>query len=71
LDLKSILVVFLVVGVIIIAVQVQYYLKTRIDPRASFKNFLLFFFINLAALFSLIFLLGFLIIYFKDFFFKS
>ncbi len=57
-------------GAIAVAINFQKYFKRKIDPVASMPRFLLFLFVNILALFCLIFLLGFLIIYFKEFFFK-
>ena len=71
LSFKNVLVVLLAVCAIFIALKLHACLKTRIDPRSSFVNFILFFSINLLALFCLVFLVGFLIIYFKEFFFKT
>jgi len=45
--------------------------KKRIDPRRSFRHFLGYVFVNLASVFVLVFVFGFLIIHFKEFFFKK
>ncbi len=49
----------------------HWFWKKRIDPRRSFKDFLLFMVVNVLSVFVLVFIFGFIIIHFKDFFFKK
>ena len=53
------------------AFQFQRYLKSIFNPRRSLQHFLLFLLINIIIVFVLVFITGFIIIYFKDFFFKK
>lgn len=50
---------------------VHKFLAKKIDPRSSTKNFFLYMFLHIAAVFILVFIFGFLIIYFKEFFIKK
>jgi hypothetical protein len=68
---KKLLILALVVAAMVTAFKLQQHLKTKIDPRRSLQHFLLFLLINIAGLFVLVFITGFIIIYFKDFFFKK
>jgi hypothetical protein len=43
----------------------------KIDPRKSFKHFLIYMLANLASIFAVVFISSFIIIYFKEFFFKK
>jgi hypothetical protein len=69
--LKNILLLLLVASAMMVGYQLQAWLKIRIDPYRSGKRLLLFFLINIIGLFSLVVITGFVIIYFKDFFFKK
>lgn len=53
------------------AFQLQRYLQGIINPRRSLLHFFLFLLISIVLVFALIFITGFVIIYFKDFFFKK
>jgi uncharacterized membrane protein YidH (DUF202 family) len=43
----------------------------KINPRQSFKHFIVYMVLNLASIFLIVFVFGFVIIYFKEFFFKK
>ncbi|GAB2834199.1 hypothetical protein GCM10027043_40400 [Ferruginibacter profundus] len=43
----------------------------KINPRRSFKHFILYMALNLAGILVIVFVFGFVIIYFKEFFFKK
>jgi uncharacterized membrane protein YidH (DUF202 family) len=43
----------------------------KINPRRSFKYFVIYMAVNLASVFVIVFLFSFVIIYFKEFFFKK
>jgi hypothetical protein len=43
----------------------------KIDPRKSFKHFTIYMLANLASIFAVVFITSFIIIYFKEFFFKK
>jgi len=66
---KKILLLVLVVAAMYAAWQLQQFLQIKIGPRKSMYRFLLFLLLNLTGLFLLIFLLTFIIIHLKDFFF--
>jgi hypothetical protein len=68
---KDLLLLMIACGAIAVAITFQKYFQRTIDPRGSMPRFLLFLFVNILALFCLIFLVGFAIIYFKEFFFKT
>ena len=53
------------------AFQLQRLLKVYINPRQSLLHFLLFLLVNIIIIFGITFITGFVIIYFKDFFFKK
>ena len=65
----------LLLTVLIVATLTAYithqFWKKRIDPRRSFKHFLLFMLVNVLSVFVVVFIFGFVIIQFKDFFFKK
>jgi len=65
----------LLLTVLILATLTAYiahqFWKKRIDPRRSFKHFLLFMGVNVLSVFVVVFIFGFIIIQFKDFFFKK
>ena len=66
---KILLLVVLIVATLTAYVTHQFW-KKRIDPRRSFKHFLLFMLVNVLSVFVLVFIFGLIIIQFKDFFFK-
>jgi len=43
----------------------------KIDPRKSFKHFSIYMLANLVSIFAVVFVTSFIIIYFKEFFFKK
>jgi type III secretory pathway component EscU len=43
----------------------------KINPRQSFKHFIIYMAVNLVSVFVIVFLFSFVIIYFKEFFFKK
>gem|GEM_PF-5171203 len=53
------------------AYQLQKYLKATINPRKSLSQLLLFLLLSVGLVFIVIFLTGFVIIYFNNFFFKK
>lgn len=50
--------------------QMHQFLQLKVDPRKSLQRFLLFLLLNIGAVFLIIFIVGFTIIHFKEFFFK-
>ncbi|MEP7108421.1 MAG: hypothetical protein ABI760_10575 [Ferruginibacter sp.] len=67
---KKLLILVLIVAAMMIAFRLQRYLRNLINPGRSFQQFLLFLLINSIIVFVLVFMTGFIFIYFKDFFFK-
>jgi len=65
----------LLLTVLIVAILAAYlthqFWKKRIDPQRSFKHFLLFMLANALSVLVLAFIFGFIVIRFKDFFFKK
>jgi len=53
------------------AYLIHEFLKKKIQPRKSFKHFILFILTNFIVIFVLIFLLSFILYQYKDFFFKK
>ena len=64
------LLLLVLAGVTIAAYGVYRFLQRKIDARRSFGYFILFILVNLACIFILTFIAGFLIIHYKEFFFK-
>ena len=67
---KKLLMLLLVVSAMFVAFKSQQYLITKIKPARSIQHFLLFLLICALIIFVMVFITGFAIIYFKDFFFK-
>jgi type III secretory pathway component EscU len=42
----------------------------KINPRQSFKHFIIYIVVNVVSVFVIVFLFSFVVIYFKGFFFK-
>lgn len=69
-NFRKLLLIIVLAITTLIAYQVQDFWKKRIDPRRSGKDFLLFIVLNLISVLVLVFIAGFFIIHFKEFFFK-
>jgi len=67
---KKVLILFLTAIVMVAAYFVYQFLKTKINPRRSFLHFIIFVILNMLVIFGFIFILSFILFYFKDFFFK-
>jgi hypothetical protein len=68
---KKMLILLIVVAAMFAAFRFQQYLIIQIKPARSIQHFLLYFFISAIVIFAMVFITGFTIIYFKDFFFKK
>jgi len=64
--LLSLLVLVMILAYIFHALTMKY-----ITPRRSFKHFIVYMIVNLAAVFGLVFLVSLLIFKYKDFLFKK
>ncbi|MEP6617059.1 MAG: hypothetical protein ABJA57_10790 [Ginsengibacter sp.] len=66
---KKVLILALTIVMMMVAYYVYRFLRKIINPRKSFPNLLLFFFLNLLAVFLLIFLLSLFLFIYRNFFF--
>ncbi|HMK05356.1 MAG TPA: hypothetical protein VK489_14235 [Ferruginibacter sp.] len=65
------LLLLLILGITCLAAYaLQGFWKKRIDARRSFAYFLLLILVNLISIFVMVFIFSFLIIHYKEFFFK-
>jgi len=64
--LLSLVVLFMIIGYIFHSLTMKW-----LTPRRSFKHFLAYLIVNLAAVFGLVFLVSLLIFKYKDFLFKK
>jgi len=67
---QDILLLSILTVAILAAYLTHQFWKKLIDPHRSFKHFLLFMLANTLSVLVLVFIFGFIIIQFKDFFFK-
>jgi len=69
--LQKILLFILIAAAVFTGYSVYQFWNKKINPRQSFKHFILYMLANLASIFIIVFVFGFVIIYFKEFFFKK
>jgi len=68
---KKILLILLLILATGMAYSVHQLLTRIINPRRSFAHFMMFVLMNLATVFLIVFIFGFIIIHFNNFFFKN
>jgi uncharacterized membrane protein len=56
---------------LLLAYNLYKFWSKKINPRQSFKHFIIYMVVNLASVFIVVFLFSFVIIYCKEFFFKK
>jgi len=69
--LQKFLLLITVAVAVLAGYSVYQFWNKKINPRHSFKHFILYMLVNLASIFIIVFVFGFIIIYFKEFFFKK
>ena len=69
--LQKLLLLIIVAVAVLSGYSVYQFWNKKINPRQSFKHFVLYMLVNLASIFVIVFMFGFVIIYFKEFFFKK
>ena len=69
--LQKFLLLITVAVAVLSGYNVYQFWNKRINPRQSFKHFILYLLVNLVSIFIIVFAFGFIIIYFKEFFFKK
>jgi len=69
--LQKILLLIIIAVAVLTGYSVYQFWNKKINPRRSFKHFILYMLLNLASIFVIVFVFGFVIIYFKEFFFKK
>jgi hypothetical protein len=69
--LKKVMILGFTILLMVTAYYVYQFLHRKLNPRKSVFNLVLFFLLNLLAVFLLIFLLSLFLFKFKEFFFKS
>ena len=69
--LQKLLLLITVAVAVLAGYSTYQFWNTKINPRQSLKHFMIYMLVNLASIFVIVFVFGFVIIYFKDFFFKK
>jgi uncharacterized membrane protein YidH (DUF202 family) len=69
--LQKILLLLLFGAALLLAYSIYKFWNKKINPRQSFKHFIIYMAVNLVSVFVIVFLFSFVIIYFKGFFFKK
>jgi uncharacterized membrane protein YidH (DUF202 family) len=69
--LQKFLLLITIAAALLAAYSMYQFWNKKINPRQSFKHFMLYMALNLASIFVIVFVFGFAIIYFKEFFFKK
>ena len=67
--LKKILLLAIIAVAVVAGYAIYQFWNKKIDPRKSFKYFIIYMLVNLASVFIIVFITGFIIIHFKEFFF--
>jgi predicted PurR-regulated permease PerM len=68
--IKKVLILAFTIVLMVAAYFIYQFLHRKLNPRKSFFNLVLFFLLNLLAVFVLIFLMSLVLYKFKEFFFK-
>jgi hypothetical protein len=69
--LQKFLLFFIICCSLIAAYSAYQFWNKKINPRHSFKNFIGYMLLNLTSIFIIVFIFGFIIIHFKEFFFSK
>lgn len=69
--LQKFLLLITVATAVLTGYSIYQFWNKKINPRQSFKHFIFYMLINLVSIFIIVFVFGFIIIYFKEFFFKK
>jgi uncharacterized membrane protein YidH (DUF202 family) len=69
--LQKILLLLVFGAGLLLAYSIYQFWNKKINPRQSFKHFIIYMAVNLVSVFVIVFLFSFVIIYFKEFFFKK
>lgn len=67
---KKLLLIAFIIAALLAALWFNGFLKRKLNPYQSPKNGLLFLLLHLLAIFALVFAIGWVIIYYRAFFFK-
>ncbi|MGC4101999.1 hypothetical protein [Ferruginibacter sp.] len=69
--LKKILLLAVIAAAVFAGYTIYQFWNKKIDPRRSFRHFIIYILVNLASVFVIVFITGFIIIHFKEFFFSK
>ena len=68
--IKKVLILAFTIVLMVSAYYIYQFLRRKLNPRKSFLNLVLFFLLNLVAVFVLIFIMSLVLFKFKEFFFR-
>jgi hypothetical protein len=68
---QKLLLLVIIATAIFAGYGIYQFLTTKINPRRSFAHFIVYMLLNLAGIFVIAFIVGFIIFHFKEFFFSK
>ena len=68
---QKLLLILIIAAAVLTGYNCYKFWSKKIDPRKSFKHFIIYMLTNLVSIFAIVFITSFIIIYFKEFFFKK
>jgi hypothetical protein len=68
---QKLLLLVIIIAAIFAGYGIYQFLTKKINPRRSFSHFITYMLLNLAGIFVIAFIVGFIIFHFKEFFFSK